>query len=143
MADWIAGLTHADITTQTLTWAKHAVLDWLGVTIAGAHEPLSDMLIADALSEGAAGSAHLMRRPERTIPSQAALINGSASHALDYDDVHLALVGEDTAALDTYLEAAMDLHTLLACASCSYRDVRLTEADHTGCDPGLSPRQAT
>jgi hypothetical protein len=41
------------------------------------------------------------------------------------------------------LEAAMDLHTVLACASCSYRDVRLTEADHTGCDPGLSPRQAT
>lgn len=97
MADWIAGLTHADITTQALTWAKHAVLDWLGVTIAGAHEPLSDMLIADALSEGAAGSAHLMGRPERTIPSQAALINGSASHALDYDDVHLGLNGHPTA----------------------------------------------
>ena len=97
MADWIAGLTHADITTQTLTWAKHAVLDWLGVTIAGAHEPLSDILIADALSEGAAGSAHLMGRPERTIPSQAALINGSASHALDYDDVHLGLNGHPTA----------------------------------------------
>jgi 2-methylcitrate dehydratase PrpD len=97
MADWIAGLTHADMTTQALTWAKHAVLDWLGVTIAGAYEPLSDMLIADALSEGAAGSAHLMGRPERTLPSQAALINGSASHALDYDDVHLGLNGHPTA----------------------------------------------
>jgi 2-methylcitrate dehydratase PrpD len=97
MADWIAGLSHADMTEQALTWAKHAVLDWLGVTIAGSHEPLSDMLIADALSEGAAGAAHLMGRPERTLPSQAALINGSASHALDYDDVHLGLNGHPTA----------------------------------------------
>jgi 2-methylcitrate dehydratase PrpD len=97
MADWIAALTHAGITTQALTWAKHAVLDWLGVTIAGAHEPLSDMLIANALSEGATGSAHLMGRPEHTIPLQAALINGSASHALDYDDVHLGLNGHPTA----------------------------------------------
>jgi 2-methylcitrate dehydratase PrpD len=97
MADWIAGLSHEDITTKALTWAKHAVLDWLGVTIAGAHEPLSDILIADALSEGATGSAHLMGRSERTLPSQAALINGSASHALDYDDVHLGLNGHPTA----------------------------------------------
>ena len=97
MADWIADLSHADITEQALTWAKHAVLDWLGVTIAGAHEPLSDVLIADAFSDGAAGSAHLVGRPERTLPSQAALINGSASHALDYDDVHLGLNGHPTA----------------------------------------------
>ncbi len=36
-------------------------------------------------------------RPERVIPSQAALINGSASHALDYDDVHLGLNGHPSA----------------------------------------------
>ena len=97
MADWIAGLRHADMTASALTWAKHAVLDWLGVTIAGAREPLSDILIADALADGAAGDASLMGRPERTLPSQAALINGSASHALDYDDVHLGLNGHPTA----------------------------------------------
>lgn len=46
MADWIAGVSHEDITMQALTWAKHAVLDWLGVIIAGAHEPLSDIWLA-------------------------------------------------------------------------------------------------
>ena len=51
MAHWIAGLDSTAIPAHTFTWAKHAVLDWLGVTIAGAHEPLSAILVADALAE--------------------------------------------------------------------------------------------
>ncbi len=97
MASWVAGLSHTDISVQAYTWAKHAFLDWLGVTIAGAREPLTDMLVADALEEGATGTAHLLGRAEQLIPSQAALINGSASHALDYDDVHLGLNGHPSA----------------------------------------------
>ncbi len=97
MANWVAALDRTDISEPAFVWAKHALLDWLGVTIAGAREPLSEMLVADALAEGATGAAHILGRAERLIPSQAALINGSASHALDYDDVHLGLNGHPSA----------------------------------------------
>lgn len=93
LADWVASLDPKDIPQSAYSWATHTFLDWLGVTIAGAREPLSDILIADAIAEGAQGSTHLLGRSERVIPSQAALINGSASHALDYDDVHMRLHG--------------------------------------------------
>ncbi len=110
MAHWIAGLDSTAIPAHTFTWAKHAVLDWLGVTIAGAHEPLSAILVADALAEGATGAAHLLGRAERTVPSQAALINGTASHALDYDDVHLGLNGHPSAPVLPALLALAQQH---------------------------------
>jgi 2-methylcitrate dehydratase PrpD len=97
LAHWIAGIDDGAITASALTWAKHTLLDWLGVTIAGAREPLSDILVADIMAEGGAGSNHLPGRPERVIPSQAALINGTASHALDYDDVHMRMHGHPSA----------------------------------------------
>lgn len=97
MAQWVANLQSTAISERPFTWAKHALLDWLGVTIAGAHEPLSDILVTDAMAEGATGCAHLLGRAERLLPSQAALINGTASHALDYDDVHLGLNGHPSA----------------------------------------------
>ncbi len=97
MAHWVASLDGVTIPPRAFTWAKHALLDWLGVTIAGAREPLSDILVADALAEGASGSAHLFGRSERVLPSQAALINGAASHALDYDDVHMGMNGHPSA----------------------------------------------
>ena len=93
LAHWVAAFDTAVLPDQTLTWAKHTVLDWLGVTIAGAHEPLSEILLADALAENAAGNAQLIGRSARVTPSQAALINGAAGHALDYDDVHMRMHG--------------------------------------------------
>ena len=93
IAEWLAGFDHSSATASAYSWAKHTFLDWLGVTVGGAHEPLTDILVADALAEGATGKAHLIGRNEQVTPSQAALINGSASHALDYDDVHMILHG--------------------------------------------------
>lgn len=97
LAHWVAALDRTAITESAFTWSKHAVLDWLGVTIAGSREPLSEMLVADAMDEGAMGATHVIGRSECTTASQAALINGAASHALDYDDVHLGMNGHPSA----------------------------------------------
>jgi 2-methylcitrate dehydratase PrpD len=110
MAHWVAKLNPADIPERAFTWAKHALLDWFGVTIAGAQEPLTEILVADALAEGGSGSARLIGRPERVIASQAALINGSASHALDYDDVHFGLGGHPSAPVLPALLALAEQH---------------------------------
>ena len=91
---------------RTLAWrdfpedlverAKQCLLDWFAVTVAGAQEELTDILVREAIEDGATGKASLVGRSETTLPSTAALINGAASHALDYDDVNFAMHGHPT-----------------------------------------------
>ena len=83
LADWIAATDNAAVSTRAFEWATHAVLDWLAVTVAGASEPLVCML-RDAYGE--ADTAPLCDA-HRHGALQAALINGAAGHALDFDDV--------------------------------------------------------
>lgn len=99
LAEWVAGTPAEGVSVRALQAASHAVLDWTGVTIAGAHEPLVEIMVADAVDEGGAGRVPLIGRPERLPAGVAALINGSASHALDYDDINKRLTGHPTVAI--------------------------------------------
>jgi 2-methylcitrate dehydratase PrpD len=94
-ADWVAALSPEDIPESAFAWARHALLDWFAVTIAAQREPLVEMLVAEC-----AGSEDdpctLVGQGRRARPLEAALINGSASHALDYDDVNRRLHGHPT-----------------------------------------------
>lgn len=96
LAAWIAEFDGARIGENPMRWARHAILDWLGVTIAGSGEALVDILVEDALAEGEAGEARLIGRGERVTQASAALINGAASHALDFDDVNMRMHGHPT-----------------------------------------------
>jgi 2-methylcitrate dehydratase PrpD len=78
---------------EAIAVAKHCLLDWLGVTIAGSREPLAAILREQALEEGGASQATLLGSGEHVTTSQAALVNGAASHALDFDDVHIGMSG--------------------------------------------------
>lgn len=93
---WIAEFDGAELGDTPIRWAKHALLDWLGVTLGGSHDPLVDILIADAIAAGEAGRARLVGRHARTTQSFATMINGAAGHALDYDDVNKRLHGHPT-----------------------------------------------
>ena len=96
VARWVAETPTADFGASPRRWASHAVLDWLGVTLAGATDPLIDILVDDAREGGEAGRAHLVGRKATSTPAFAAMINGAASHALDYDDVNKRLHGHPT-----------------------------------------------
>ena len=76
--------------------ACQALMDFIGVAVAGAREPLADILAAEIDAEGGHPQAQLMGRPGRACVRQAALFNGSAGHAHDYDDVHAAMTGHPT-----------------------------------------------
>lgn len=91
-----AHLGWTDLPDDLVERTKQCLLDWFAVTVAGAQEELTDILVEEALEDGAVGSASLVGRTETTLPSMAALINGSASHALDYDDVNFAMGGHPT-----------------------------------------------
>ncbi len=68
--------------------ARQSLLDWLGVALAGSSQPLAEILRAQVLEEGGAPQATLVGSGEAVSASQAALVNGAASHALDFDDVN-------------------------------------------------------
>ncbi len=76
--------------------AKQCLLDWFAVTLAAWDDPLVRILVADAEEEGGKPQATLVGRGTRLARLQAALINGAASHALDYDDVNLWMTGHPT-----------------------------------------------
>jgi len=96
LAKKAAHLTWNDLPDDLVERTKQCLLDWFAVTIPGAQEELTDILIREALEDGAKGPASLVGRSERTLPSTAALINGAASHALDYDDVNFSMGGHPT-----------------------------------------------
>jgi len=74
-----------------------AVLDWWGVTVGGVDEPVA-RLLREAVPEPE-GPASVLGTDRTASPVTAALWNGTASHALDYDDTVLALPGHVTAPL--------------------------------------------
>lgn len=75
--------------------ATHAVLDWVGVTLAGARDPLVDLLIEEAGD----GAAVLIGRRALVPAAAAARINGAASHVLDFDDINKRMRGHPTVAI--------------------------------------------
>jgi len=99
IAERASTLSFNSLPSDIVQRAQHCVLDWCGVALAGAHEPLVQILLDDALEQGGAPQATLVGRSERVSTQQAALINGAASHALDYDDVHAAFTGHTTVPL--------------------------------------------
>src|SRR3954469_16381218 len=91
-----APLAWSDFPDDLVERTRQCLLDWFAVTVSGAQDELAEILVREAMEEGAIGSASLVGRSERTLPSAAALINGAASHALDYDDVNFAMGGHPT-----------------------------------------------
>lgn len=96
LAETAAAITADTLPAQASTVARHCVLDWSGVALAGSREPLSQILI-DEIAAGQRGEATLVGRPERVSVLSAALINGAMSHALDFDDTHTLMSGHPSA----------------------------------------------
>ena len=94
IAEWVCGFSDGDLTPSAKTWAVHAILDWVGVTVAGAREPLSEILSAQYGETD--GPCTIIAQGRRARVHDASLVNGAAGHALDYDDVNYSMHGHPT-----------------------------------------------
>src|SRR5215471_13433072 len=92
-------LTFESLPDEIVELTRQCLLDWLGVTIAGTREPLVQILVDEAAEQGGHPQATLIGRSARVSTRQAALVNGAASHALDYDDVNWTLQGHPSVAI--------------------------------------------
>src|SRR6185437_12094944 len=94
-----AALTLADIPEDVRAWARQCVLDYLACTIAGSQDELSAILLAELSEAGGAPAATVVGSAARLPALSAALVNGAASHALDFDDVNMAMPGHPSVAI--------------------------------------------
>ncbi len=102
----VTGMRYEDLPPEALHWARVGILDTVGVTLAGSREPCATLL-TQALAP-AAGPAVLFGHARRTGPLEAALINGAASHALDFDDCNNTLGGHPSVPILPALFAQAD-----------------------------------
>jgi 2-methylcitrate dehydratase PrpD len=86
-------------------WAKVGILDTVGVTLAGSGDP-SATIVAGVLSSN--GPSLVLGSNKRTGSLDAALVNGTASHALDFDDCNNTLGGHPSAPILPALFALAD-----------------------------------
>lgn len=96
LVEAVRGIRYDEIPEEARQTAHHCLLDFLGVALAGSSEPLTDILVAEVVRGEAAGEAGIIGRPERATRLTAALVNGAAGHALDFDDTHTTMIGHPT-----------------------------------------------
>ncbi|MGI9334116.1 MAG: MmgE/PrpD family protein [Gammaproteobacteria bacterium] len=109
LAQYAASLEFDALPSDVVTVATHCLLDWAGVTLAGAAEPAVRHLRDEVEAAGGNQQATLIGHGLRTSIVQAALVNGTAGHALDYDDVNFAMPGHPTAPIAPALLALAEL----------------------------------
>lgn len=93
LVEFARAVSYEDLPDDVRLVAKTCILDWLGVTLAGSREPLSNIVVDEITSLGGSSVSTLIGRGTKTSPLFAALANGAASHALDFDDTHLVMMG--------------------------------------------------
>ena len=99
IAEKIVAIRFHDLPRAAVEWAKAAILDTVGVTLAGAREDCA-RIVEETLGYapmGQNGPCLVFGSDRRTVPLDAALINGTAAHALDFDDVSNSLGGHPSA----------------------------------------------
>jgi 2-methylcitrate dehydratase PrpD len=79
--------------------ARQCILDYLGVAVAGAGDPLVKIVLDEMAEAGGAEQASVVGHAARLPALSAALVNGAAGHALDYDDYNAAMPGHPTVAI--------------------------------------------
>jgi 2-methylcitrate dehydratase PrpD len=79
--------------------ARQCVLDYVGVGLAGADDELARILLDEMAEAGGRPQAGVIGHAERLPILSAALVNGAITHALDYDDVNLAMPGHPSVAI--------------------------------------------
>jgi len=88
LARFASSLCYEDLPKEVVHRIKLCVLDAIGCALYGATLPWTRKVADLALAEGARGSASLAGMGRKASVSLAALVNGTAGHAFELDDIH-------------------------------------------------------
>jgi len=88
LAQFASGLRWEDIPPEVIHEAKRAILDCHGVAFAGSQDSLLEKMRSVYIARAGAPEATLVGYPKKLDILSATLLNGTAAHALDFDDTH-------------------------------------------------------
>jgi 2-methylcitrate dehydratase PrpD len=97
LAAYVTAESFDKLPDATVQAVCRAILDTLGVTLAGTVEPTAARVRAMIEPRRAGQDATIAGTSLRGSVEDAALANGTAAHALDYDDVQVSLQGHPSA----------------------------------------------
>ena len=95
IADFVTGFDLKAVPPLAVERARLAFTDTLGVMLAGSQEKVAQIACDMVKAEGAAPAVGVVGQALRTSPQLAALANGVAAHAMDYDLSYI--MGQPTA----------------------------------------------
>jgi 2-methylcitrate dehydratase PrpD len=109
LAQRIAATQYADLSADAVHWSKVALLDTIGVTLAGSSEA-APRLLEEVVAAGSSGPCLVFGSDRRIGALDAAHVNGTAAHALDFDNTASNIGGHVSAVMVPALIAAAEAH---------------------------------
>ena len=106
LSNKINNLQYSSLPADAVHWAKIGILDTVGVTLAGAAEEATRLTLG--VTGTSSGPSLVFGHAKRIGALDAALVNGTASHALDFDDCNNTLGGHPSAPVLPALFALAD-----------------------------------
>jgi len=91
--------SYQDLTPEIIKQAKRCIIDWTGVALAGAAHQTVSIMRGTVETLGGNPQASIFGTPIKTSVVNAALVNGTMSHVLDFDDTHLEALMHPSAPL--------------------------------------------
>ena len=132
LAERVTSMRYQDLPPEVIHWSKVAVLDTVGVALAGAGEDAPKRVEETLELRPGGGPSLIIGSNRRAGALDATLVNGVAAHALDFDNTAKNLGGHVSAVMVPALIAAGEAY------GASGRDLILAHA--AGYEVGASHR---
>ncbi len=89
ITQFVTGFDLSGVPQPVIARARMVLIDTIGVMLAGSHEEVSHLIVAMVKAEASAPQASIVQESLRASPQLAALANGVAAHAMDYDFTYM------------------------------------------------------
>ena len=99
IAEFAVTADTSSLPDEALRLAERAMTDTVGVALAAAHDPTVHAIESAHRGRVCPGPAAVLTTGGQAQPAQAALLNGTAAHALDFDDVADGIKGHPSTVL--------------------------------------------
>ncbi|MGY8990287.1 MAG: MmgE/PrpD family protein [Rhodospirillales bacterium] len=108
LAEVILQSSEAALPEDCFHWAKMAIIDTIGVTLAGVATATAQ--IPRRVMPSKTGPSQIIGVDQQNDPVTASLLNGTAAHALDFDDMTQNMMGHPSVAILPAALALADAH---------------------------------
>ena len=113
LAEFVINTRYRDLPQEAIDKGKERILDTLGCMIAGGNEEVASILLKHLEMAGGRPEATIIGFGCKTNVTNAALVNGTLGHALDFDDAQVSFHGHPSTVI---FPAVLSLGEKLHCS---------------------------